>query len=493
MPRLFGFIDLKARRPSALAAAGLAWWRRLSLVRQFALAAVPLITIGFGITGNWMGQRVKNAVLDGEAAAIALMVDSIVKPLSQELVDRQQLSAETSQRLKSLLWSDIDSRIVLFKLWRFDGTVVFSDKTELIGQKFSSTDNFQRALEGRIVSAYETAPHESDYRDRRPHGAILEVYAPIRADTSNKVIAIAEYYIANKELESEVGRAVAWSWLLLAGVSAAITASLLAIVHAGSQTIERQHADLERQIVDLEQLSQSNRSLIEQVSSAQLRSATINERVLRRIGADLHDGPAQLLSYALLFSPAADDSASKSRREETALRVRTALTDALRDIRAISAGLLLPEMSSASLAEVVQAAIQMHTSLTNTKVASTISILDTQVPDRVKVSTYRFVQEALTNAYKHAGGRGQSVRAVCEGDQMLLEVSDQGPGLQVDHNQRHNEGLGLIGLRDRIENLGGHFEFRSSPSGSTLSARFNLKQVWQADVGDVGRDHNSSG
>ena len=58
-----------------------------------------------------------------------------------------------------------------------------------------------------------------------------------------------------------------------------------------------------------------------------------------------------------------------------------------------------------------------------------------------KICVYRFVQEALSNAYRHAGGAGQSVRLRVEGRRVVVEVSDAGPGF--DPESIRGEALGL--------------------------------------------------
>jgi signal transduction histidine kinase len=73
------------------------------------------------------------------------------------------------------------------------------------------------------------------------------------------------------------------------------------------------------------------------------------------------------------------------------------------------------------------------------------------------------VQEGLNNAYRHGGGVGQSVEASIDGDVLTVRVSNQvrkGAGLPEPGSVR---GLGLAGLRERIESLGGQFQFALAP------------------------------
>jgi len=91
------------------------------------------------------------------------------------------------------------------------------------------------------------------------------------------------------------------------------------------------------------------------------------------------------------------------------------------------------------------------------------------------------VQEGLTNAFRHAGGNGQRVTA---GGIHALEVavSDGGPGLPADCSS--TGGVGLAGLRARIEGIGGTLGICSAAGkGTRLVAYFDLAKIGQEEVG----------
>ena len=104
------------------------------------------------------------------------------------------------------------------------------------------------------------------------------------------------------------------------------------------------------------------------------------------------------------------------------------------------------------------------------------------LPDQVdlplKITVYRLVQEALTNAFRHAGGAGQAVRADCEDNRIRVEVSDQGPGFDVNRSFHWEEHLGLAGMRERVESLGGAFSVESEiDHGARVKASLPLEPV----------------
>jgi signal transduction histidine kinase len=89
-----------------------------------------------------------------------------------------------------------------------------------------------------------------------------------------------------------------------------------------------------------------------------------------------------------------------------------------------------------------------------------------------KISIYRFVQEGLNNAYRHGKGRDQAVKAAMKGGKLFVEVLDGGPGF----DPVRSEGLGLAGLRERIESIGGQFETVSGPQGTRLVITLSIEE-----------------
>jgi signal transduction histidine kinase len=239
-----------------------------------------------------------------------------------------------------------------------------------------------------------------------------------------------------------------------------------------------------------------NRLLDERVRKAAARTAEINEKMLRRIGHDLHDGPAQDLSLALLRidalrAPPGDGPSLRS--GETAddfAIVKSALESSLREIRAISSGLRLPELQPLTLVEVAAKAVRDHERKTGSNVAfeadaacfeqNADAALCRSASLPVKITLYRVIQEALSNSYRHAPGASRHVHLWPEDDSVNLEVGDDGPGFdlaQLDGDADLPSGhLGMAGMRERIKVLGGTFHVSSSTqSGTQVQARIPLK------------------
>jgi len=224
---------------------------------------------------------------------------------------------------------------------------------------------------------------------------------------------------------------------------------------------------LRRQVERLTELLAQNKELHDRVSRATAGATSLNERFLRRISAELHDGPAQDLGLALLRLDQVIEQSEGCRltngrncREELET-VERSMRTALQETRAISSGLGLPDLDRLTLAETLTRVVNVHQRRTSTLVTASFGNLPEQAPLPVKITVYRIIQEALSNAVRHAGGLGQAARVAAADDRILIEVSDQGPGFHSETAVDDVEHLGLVGMRERVESLGGGFKIES--------------------------------
>lgn len=246
---------------------------------------------------------------------------------------------------------------------------------------------------------------------------------------------------------------------------------------------QRQAALLTEALAKSQALLTQNESLRRKLQLAGNQAAENNEQMLQRIGADLHDGPAQLLAFAMMrfgrLSTAMEAGDVKKGTAELK-SVRAALADTLREVRDISTGLAPPGIAKASLGETIAQAIALHEQHTGTSVRSDVDNLDLKEPEALKICVYRFLQEALSNAYRHGGGIAQAVTAKwlsCDEQRIAITVSDGGPGFSTDTVA--SGGLGLFGIRARVEALGGKLTIDTDASrgGVSLTASFDLAMI----------------
>jgi signal transduction histidine kinase len=237
----------------------------------------------------------------------------------------------------------------------------------------------------------------------------------------------------------------------------------------GNQTIESQRQELQEKVITLHKLLEQNELLRSRLVLAATRSTTLNEKFLRRLSAELHDGPAQDLGFALLKldgdqlhavaqNAALEQQAKYSKDLES---IQASIARALAEMRAIASGMCLPELEQLSLKETLLRVINAHKRRSQTEVEFVLEDTPEELPLPVKITLYRLVQESLTNAFKHAGGRGQKVHLYSQNDHLQLEVSDAGTGFEMNASLEQSEGLGLLGMRERVESVGGNFTIES--------------------------------
>ncbi len=231
-----------------------------------------------------------------------------------------------------------------------------------------------------------------------------------------------------------------------------------------------QPVSLTGRIAQLSGLLRQNEELRQRLEAALRRSTEDAELQLRRLGADLHDGPAQLLALALLKLDLLPEGSPESLGERE--MIRSVLQDAMSEIRDISAGLALPTIDKLSLTQALIVVAAEHERRTSTRVSCEFPTGSIDLSHAIKLCLCRFVQEGLSNAFKHAGGIGQTVSASWSDTTIEVSVSDSGPGFSPPRGQGKRPSLGLIGLRNRLESLGGTLTIHGQVGGGTRLAAF---------------------
>jgi signal transduction histidine kinase len=452
-----------------------ALYGRLSLAQRFLSASLLVLLAGMAIVGAWVGGLTADTQLARTAASAGLYVDGVISDDLQVLAHEQQLDGGSTAALdRKLAGTGLGENIVAFKIWLPDGRVVYSPNRALVGRQFPLDRELRQAGTGKLTADVTDLRDPENEFERLRWRRLLQVYAPVREQNQGRVIAVVEFYQLPDQLDREVHSAQLRSWALVAGVMLAMYALMAGIVKRGSDTIRRQQANLARQVDELSHLLVENRRLHERVRQAAGRTTTLNEQVLRRIGADLHDGPAQALGLALLRMDAAGDPGATAQNDGEEVRadngvIVNAVQDALREIRTIAAGLRLPQLSSLNLGQTAERAVREHQRRTATPIDLQLD-LDNESGDAtlpVKIALFRSLQEALSNATRHGGGLDVRVQLWVRDGALHLEVRDGGPGF--DATQQPREGcLGLAGMREQAELLGGAFGITSTPGAGTV-------------------------
>jgi PAS domain S-box-containing protein len=216
----------------------------------------------------------------------------------------------------------------------------------------------------------------------------------------------------------------------------------------------------------MERLCQITELVAAAVANAESRSALMESRARvvaagddtrRRIERDLHDGAQQRL-VTLALRLRSHEAAIPAGLREVFNDVASGLEEVLNDIRELSRGIHPAVLSRAGLGPALRELGRRAPLPTDVTVH-----IPARPAERIEIAVYYVVAEALTNIAKHAQA-SQAVVEVDETDGIIrLSVSDDGSG-----GADLSRGSGLLGLRDRVDALGGTMSLNSPLSGTTL-------------------------
>jgi signal transduction histidine kinase len=193
----------------------------------------------------------------------------------------------------------------------------------------------------------------------------------------------------------------------------------------------------------------------------------MTDKQLRTIGTDLHDGPAQSIGFAVLRLDQVRRLSKAAERNIVVADVEETLGTAMSEIRAIAMALVLPDIENLDLTEVIDRAIKQHVRRTGTVIAVDSMVEPVHVAPEVAVCVFRFIQEGLNNAFHHGLPDGQSLSAVTQRGMLKLSIANN--YVEGEHAQSTDHlGIGLYGLRARVQSIGGNFTFMQSNGQTRL-------------------------
>jgi signal transduction histidine kinase len=471
---------------------------RLSLAQRFLIWSLLVLVVGMAGIGLWVSHQIEQGIIHRTASTTALYVDSLIADPLQDLATTPTLTAEATAKLDALLGdTPLGRRVTLFRVLGLDGKTLYSTEPAHDEGVTPDDEGFASALRGTVsgdigdIEGASGLPADLDAHD------LLEIYSPVWSASKWKVIAVAEFYYGTDDVRGDIDRAKERSWMVVGGSTLVIYLLLAVFIRRASDTITRQQRSMGEQVARLTDLLARNADLSQRVRAASARTSAINERFLRRLSAELHDGPAQDIGLALLQldhlaanPPATNGHAAPGITPPTATDIATTTTtpppsdlvpieDALRramdEMRALSSGLMLPQLGDLSLGETIEHAAQAHRRRTRSQVtvASTLPA-ETVGSLATRITVYRVVQEALTNAWRHTNGNNQRVIAMLEPERpgaIRVEICDDGPGFDpvaVAASAEAADHLGLVGMEERVEALGGRFVAESGPAGTCV-------------------------
>ena len=230
----------------------------------------------------------------------------------------------------------------------------------------------------------------------------------------------------------------------------------------------REAADVLENIQAAQELQRS----CDQLHALSGRLLRLEDEERRRLARELHDTTAQWLAALSMNLSVLSESASLlNPRARTAMAESVALADrCLREIRTVSYLLHPHELDELGLESALSRYIDGFIRRSGIQVEVEVPSNLARVPQAVETAVFRIVQECLTNVHRHSGSSTGRVRLTRCSSSLILEVMDAGHGFGPDTAP----GVGIAGMRERVQQLNGGLEIASHSGGTTVKATIPL-------------------
>ncbi len=410
------------------------------VVARFAIAgfvALVLVIAFTAIASRRVGTE--QAIEEARRVANISSVGFIAPVLDEDVVvmDRDALD-----RLDAVVRDSVlQGSLVRVKIWREDGTIVYSDDSRLIGEQFTLSDEALEVLATgeQVADVSDLSGPENRYETERK---LLEVYS--RTETPSGTPLLFEAYF-NYGGVTEVGRHL---WLQFAPITigALILLELVQIPIAWSMARRLQASQQERERLLRHALEASDA-----------------ER--RRIASDLHDGVVQELTGVSLTLAA---QGRTSIEPQQALEASEAIRSSIKSLRSLLVEIYPPNLAEEGLESAIGdllsglrvRGIETHLDAPNG---------DAGIPNEVAALVYRVAQEALRNVVAHAAAEHVRVVLTVDDAVVRLVVDDDGRGFTTDTlDDRFTDGhVGLRSLAGLVAQLDGTLTVSSRPGTGT--------------------------
>lgn len=222
-------------------------------------------------------------------------------------------------------------------------------------------------------------------------------------------------------------------------------------------------------VLPARRLTESRSRLLDRVLSAQ-------EVERRRIAADLHDGLGQSLTSVQLRLAAIEEAAAEPAMRDRVAATRSVVATALDDIRRLVRDTRPPVLDDLGLVAALENLLADVAGAAGLESSfSCTGDHPVRLPAPLETAVFRSVQEALTNAVRHADAACVDVTMRRDADAIIVTVADDGGGFDV---AAARQPFGILGMQERTAALGGDVEITSRPGrGTAVVIRIPLAPV----------------
>jgi two-component system CheB/CheR fusion protein len=285
--------------------------------------------------------------------------------------------------------------------------------------------------------------------------------------TTTHQLLSTQFPIPFSEIEEELKRNGRWEGELVHATKMGATR----IVNSRWALLEQNDAEpvileINRDISDQKQSEETLRRL-----SAYLMTLQDEER--RRIARELHDSTGQKLAAAKLQLDTIVKSGNLKSHEKALRETVEWIDECFQEVRTLSQLLHPPLLDEAGLISATRWVVDGFSSRSNIQVELEVAGEIGRLPQPIELALFRVIQEALSNIHRHSGAKKVQIKLARADGGVSLEIRDNGKGIPPellsgsDHG-RQVVGVGILGMRERLSQLGGTLEIESSKNGTTV-------------------------
>ena len=229
----------------------------------------------------------------------------------------------------------------------------------------------------------------------------------------------------------------------------------------------------------------------EELRELSSRLLKLQDETRRQIARDLHDSVSQkLITISLNLAKLAECAEIREERPRQILaNTREDIRDLSKEIRSLSYLLHPPLLDELGLVSAIEEYAKGFSERTGIELNFEAPTNPCRLPSECELALFRVVQEALRNMQKHSRTANGSIRFVRDSDELVLEISDSGRGMAGQRLSKEPAGtgrlgVGILGMRERMRQLGGRLEISSGEWGTKVRAVLPLQgqlEQWRSE------------
>ncbi|PYZ95860.1 histidine kinase [Alteribacter lacisalsi] len=200
-----------------------------------------------------------------------------------------------------------------------------------------------------------------------------------------------------------------------------------------------------------------------------LKIIEAQEEERKRLSREIHDGPAQTMAHVMLRSELVERIYNEDGIEAALAEIKSlrgVVKSSLAEVRRIIYDLRPMALDDLGLVPTISKYLKNFQEQTGLNISFRNIGREIRLPSEMEVAIFRFIQESVQNAYKHADPKEVKVKIELEPTQALAVIKDDGKGFNPEEKKEGS--FGLMGMRERVNMLDGQLTITSKPGDGTL-------------------------